>query len=64
MLKPFNVRGLEPVAIIKFLGMSISFSEPSSNSTETVPAVGEKIDGPKIVPVPTNKSIFPCLNNW
>ncbi len=44
---------LEPVAMMTFFGMSISFSSPFAISTETVPGIGEKIDGPRIRPIPS-----------
>ncbi len=54
IVKPGSERGREPVAMITFFGISISFSSPLFISTETVPpGDGEKIDGPNILPVPS-----------
>ena len=48
-----NVLGLEPVAIMTFLGTIISSSRVGSlNVTATAPETGEKMEGPKIAPSP------------
>lgn len=61
---PGRTRGREPVAMIKFFGRSISLSAPAP-SIETVPATGEKMEGPRILPVPSYTSIFPFfIKDW
>ncbi len=52
IVNPAIPRGFEAVAMTTFVGTSISFSSPLDISTDIVPGIGEKIDGPKIRPVP------------
>ncbi|MNP48239.1 hypothetical protein D3C76_1423440 [compost metagenome] len=57
--RPGSVRGREPVAMIRFVGTTVSIS-PSGSSTATAPLFGEKIDGPITRPFPSITRIL-CL---